>query len=92
MLREIRFYENYFIDFYLTLDEQTQEKIEYVFKIVRTVDRIPQRFLKHIEGTQGLYEIRISKRNNSYRIFSCFDEGKLVILFQGVSKKEQKNS
>jgi hypothetical protein len=57
MTREIRFYQNYFIDFYISLDSSVQEKIEYVFKVIRTVDRIPEKFLKHIEGTEGLYEI-----------------------------------
>ena len=59
MIREIRFYKNYFIDFYISLDSATQEKIEYVFKVIKTVDGIPEKFLKHIEGTDGLYEIRI---------------------------------
>jgi hypothetical protein len=49
MTREIIFYENYFIDFYISLDSSIQEKIEYVFKVIRTVDRIPQKFLTHIE-------------------------------------------
>ena len=61
MTREIRFHENYFIDFYISLDSSIQEKIEYVFKVIRTVDRIPQKFLTHIEGTDGLYEIRIKQ-------------------------------
>jgi hypothetical protein len=64
MTREIRFCENYFIDFYLSLDSSIQEKIEYVFKVIRTMDRIPQKFLTHIEGTDGLYEIRIKESSD----------------------------
>jgi phage-related protein len=90
MNREILFFEKYFIEFYLTLDSTVQEKIEYVFKIIRTVDRIPQKFLKHIHDTDGLYEIRIKSGNNIYRIFCCFDEGRIVILFNGFQKKSQK--
>lgn len=59
MTREIKFYKNYFIDFYISLDSTVQEKIEYVFRLIKTVDMIPQKFLKHIESTDGLYEIRI---------------------------------
>ena len=66
MTREIRFYEKYFIDFYLKLDPNVQEKIEYVFKVIRTVDRFPQKFLKHIESTDGLYEIRIKVGSDIY--------------------------
>ncbi|MFO7922406.1 MAG: type II toxin-antitoxin system RelE/ParE family toxin [Bacteroidales bacterium] len=90
MIREIRFYKNYFIDFYISLDSSTQEKIEYVFKVIRTVDRIPEKFLKHIEGTDGLYEIRIKAGSNIYRVFCCFDAGRIVILFNGFQKKSQK--
>jgi phage-related protein len=90
MTREIRFYENYFIDFYLSLDSSIQEKIEYVFKVLRTMDRIPQKFLTHIEGTDGLYEIRIKESSDIYRVFCCFDAGRIVILFNGFQKKSQK--
>lgn len=90
MAREIKFYEKYFIDFYLSLDINVQEKIEYVFNVIRTVDRIPQKFLKHIENTDGLYEIRIKVGNDIFRVFCCFDEGKIVILFNGFQKKSQK--
>ncbi len=90
MIREIRFYKNYFIDFYILLDSSTQEKIEYVFKVIRTVDRIPEKFLKHLEGIDGLYEIRIKAGSNIYRVFCCFDAGRIVILFNGFQKKSQK--
>ena len=90
MTREIEFYENYFIDFYISLDKTTQEKFEYVFKVIRTVDRIPVKFLKHIEGTDGLYEIRVMIGNNIFRVFCCFDAGRIVILFNGFQKKSQK--
>jgi phage-related protein len=90
MTREIRFYENYFIDFYISLDSSIQEKIEYVFKVIRTMDRIPQKFLTHIEGTDGLYEIRIKESSDIYRVFCCFDAGRIVILFNGFQKKSQK--
>ncbi|MCX6309134.1 MAG: type II toxin-antitoxin system RelE/ParE family toxin [Bacteroidia bacterium] len=90
MTREIKFYEKYFIDFYLSLDSSIQEKIEYVFKVIRTVDRIPQKFLTHIEGTDGLYEIRIKESSDIYRVFCCFDAGRIVVLFNGFQKKSQK--
>lgn len=90
MTREIKFFQNYFIDFYIDQDLLVQEKIEYVFKVIRTVDRVPEKFLKHIEGTDGLYEIRIKKSSDIYRIFCCFDSGRIVILFNGFQKKSQK--
>ena len=90
MTREIKFYKNYFIDFYISLDSSVQEKIEYVFKVIKTVDLIPQKFLKHIESTDGLYEIRIKVGSDIYRVFCGFDSGRIVVLFNGFQKKSQK--
>ena len=92
MTRKIKFFRNYFIDFYIDLDTSVQEKIEYVFKLIRTVDRILEKFLKHIEGTDGLYEIRIKTGSDIYRILCCFDSGRKVILFNGFQKKSEKTS
>lgn len=88
--RKIDFHKNYFMDFYLELPPKVQDKIDYVLMIIKTVQSIPKKFFEHIEGTDGLYEIRIEFESNIYRIFSCFDEGKLVILFNGFQKKSQK--
>ena len=57
--RQIIFYENHFTDFYLNQSEKIQEKIEYVFMIIKNVQNIPKKFLDHLTGTDGLYEIRI---------------------------------
>ncbi len=43
-----------------------------------------------MEGSDGLYEIRVSSGNNNFRIFCFFDEGQLVILLNGFQKKAQK--
>ena len=41
-------------------------------------------------GYEGLYEIRIEFQSNYYRVFCCFDEEKLVVLFNAFPKKSQK--
>lgn len=58
--------------------------------MIKQVDRVPKKFLEHISGTDGLYEIRIEYQSNIFRIFCCFDEGQLVVLFNGFQKKSQK--
>lgn len=88
--RQIIFYEHYFTKFYLAQTNKVQEKIEFVFKILRTVERVPIKFLDHMTGTDGLYEIRVEVASDIYRIFCCFDKGNLVILFNGFQKKTQK--
>lgn len=61
-----------------------------MLKIVRTVKAVPAKFLEHLTGTDGLYEIRIEFEGNIFRIFCCFDKGNLVVLFNGFQKKTQK--
>ncbi len=41
-------------------------------------------------GTDGLYEIRVEHGSNIFRIFCCFDQGNIVVLFNGFQKKTQK--
>ncbi|HAT80236.1 MAG TPA: addiction module toxin RelE [Flavobacterium sp.] len=88
--RQIEFYETYFQDFFLKQNSKVREKISYVFKVITSVQNIPTKFLKHLEGTDGLYEIRIEYESNIYRIFCCFDTGNLVVLFNAFQKKTQK--
>jgi len=90
MERQIIFHKHYFLDFYLEQPEKVQEKIEYVFKIIRNIQNVPKKFLDHLTGTDGLYEIRIEFESNIYRVFCCFDKGNLVVLFNGFQKKIQK--
>lgn len=54
------------------------------------MQNIPSKFFKHIENTDGLYEIRIEFEGNIYRIFCCFDKGNLVVLLNVFQKKTQK--
>jgi phage-related protein len=90
MARQIIFYGDYFINFYKELDIKAKQKVQYVLELVKQVDRVPEKFLSPITGQDGLYEIRIEFQSNIYQVFCCFDEGKLVVLFNGFQKKTQK--
>lgn len=90
MNRKLSTYGKYFFEFYSGLDKALQEKIDWVFELVKTVDFIPKKYFKHIENSDGLYEIRIEYQSNIYRIFCFFDEGNLVILINAFQKKSQK--
>ena len=74
----------------MKLNNSVREKIGYVFRVIETVDKVSEKFLKHIEGSDVLYEIRIESGPNIYRIFCCFERGNLVMLFNGFQKKTQK--
>ena len=89
-IRKTKVYRNYFWDFYDEQTEVVKDKIDWVIALVRTLQQVPEKYLKHMEGTNGIFEIRVSLGNNVFRIFCCFDEGQLIILFNGFQKKTQK--
>ena len=47
-------YGNQFWDFYNAQQEKVQIKIDWVIGLVRTLQVIPEKFFKHLEGTDGL--------------------------------------
>ncbi len=71
-------------------DKKVQEKIDWILEMVKTVPAIPQKYFRHLENTDGLYESRIEYESNTYRIFCFFDAGNLVILINAFHKKTQK--
>ena len=89
-LRDTFVYKNFFWDFYNSQKANVQNKVDFVIGLVRTLRIVPEKFLKHLEGTDGLYEMRIKVGSNIYRVFCFFDEGNLVILLGGFQKKSAK--
>lgn len=89
-VRRVVVFEDHFREFRKTLDREALKKLYQVLTLIMMVEVIPVKFLKAIEGKKGLFEIRIEQGNNIYRVFCCFDEGDLVILFNGFQKKTQK--
>lgn len=89
-LRTISFYKDYFTEFYKKQKQKVKDKILWTFRIIETQQHIPTDYLKHMEGMDGLYEIRIQHGSDIFRIFCFFDEGKLIVLANGFQKKTQK--
>ena len=86
--RKVTAYKNFFWDFMATLDERAEQKIYYSIDMLKTQQRVSKKFVDYIR--EGVYELRAEYEGNIYRIFFCFDEGNIVILFNGFQKKTQK--
>lgn len=89
-IRQIILFKTYFKEFYVAQSQMVRDKINYVLRLVETQKIIPKKFFRIIEGTNGIYEIRVESEGNIYRVFCCMDEGALVVLFHGFQKKSQK--
>jgi phage-related protein len=88
--RKVLAYKRYFLDFYEEQPDNVQAKMEWTLKLIQITQQVPEKYFKHMEGTKGLYEIRVEVGNNIYRIFSFFDQGNLVVLGNAFMKKTQK--
>jgi len=88
--RQLIYFRNYFWAFFNKQSEKVKEKIDQVLYLISVAEKIPRKFFGKIKGYDGLFEIRIEYSGNIYRIFFCFDEGNIVVLFNGFQKKTQK--
>ena len=86
--RQILYYKNYFIEFFLSLEDGAKKKVAYVLDMIKTQERLNSNFVKSIRDR--IYELRASHNGNIYRAFFIFDEGNIVMLFNGFQKKTQK--
>ncbi len=86
--RKILIYKDYFLTFYRNLEVGAQKKLDYVLDMLKVQERVSENFVKFIRD--GLFEIRASHNGNIYRAFFIFDEGNIVMLFNGFQKKSQK--
>lgn len=88
--RTIIFYKNYFDDFFIEQKQKVKDKIIWTFDLIEELQRVPETYLKHMENTDGLFEIRVQQASDIFRIFCFFDQGQLVVLANGFQKKTQK--
>lgn len=89
-VREVVTYKHYFDDFFKEQTRKVQDKIIKVLDIIEQVERVPTTYLKYMEGTNGLFEVRVQFGSNIFRIFCFFDGNKFVVLLSGFQKKAQR--
>ena len=89
-IRDIFYYRDFYLDFFAKLRPEVKKKFNWTLQLIATLDRVPEKYFKHITGSTGLYEIRVEVGSDIFRVFSFFDKGKLVILLNGFQKKTQK--
>ena len=89
--RQVIAYKSYFLDFYEKQSATVQAKIEWTLKLIQVTPKVPEKYFKHLEGTKGLYEIRVEVGNNIFRIFSFFHRGNIVVLGNAFKRKLKKH-
>ena len=89
-IREIFYYKDYYLSFFEKLKPEVQKKFNWTLQLIATLEKIPNKYFDHMSGSSGIFEIRVEVGTDIYRVFSFFDEGRLIILINGFQKKTQK--
>ncbi len=85
-VREIFYFKDHYLDFFNTLSQEVKKKFNWTLQLIATLDRIPEKYFKHLTGTSGIYEVRVEYGSDIYRVFCFFDKGKLIVLVNGFQK------
>ena len=88
--RNVGIYKDHFTKFYNKQSLVVRKKIDWTILLIQTIKIVPDKYLKHLTNSQGIWEIRVSAGNGIFRIFCFFDKGDLIILLSGFQKKTQK--
>jgi phage-related protein len=94
-MREIQFYQNASGDgpveeFLNGLGPKQAQKVAWVLKLVRELPLVPKLYLKKLEGSDELWEVRAEFGGDAFRLLGFWDAGNLIILTNGFAKKTQK--
>jgi phage-related protein len=77
-------------EFLDTLNAKQAQKVLWVLKVVQELPRVPVQYLKKLEGTEDLWEVRAEFGGDAFRLLGFWDAGRLIILTNGFAKKTQK--
>jgi len=89
-IRHVIYYEDHYLNFFNAQKEEVRKKLNWTLQLISIQERIPEKFFKHITGSDALFEIRVEVGSDIFRVFSFFDKGNLVVLVNGFQKKTQK--
>ncbi len=94
-MRQIIFYRTQnghapVVNYLDSLTGKEAQKVLWVLKLIEEKEAVPKKFLKKLDGTSGLYEVRVQFGNNIFRLLGFFDGENIIILTSGFTKKSQK--
>lgn len=72
------------------LSDEQATKVVWVLKLIQELDQIPARFFKKLANTNGIWEVRVNVRSNSFRLLGFYGGPELFILTNSFQKKSQK--
>ena len=94
-MREIIFYKTVnkripIEEFLDTLSDKQVEKVLWVLRLIKQLDRIPIDYFKKLENTNDIWEVRAGSGNNEFRLLGFWYKSSFIVLTNGFRKKSQK--
>ena len=85
-VREIIFYKTAnnkipIEEFFESLSDKQTEKILWVLRLIKQLDRIPVEYFKKLESTNDIWEVRASSGNNEFRLLGFWHKSNFSLLF-----------
>lgn len=77
-------------EFLDSLSDKQAQKVAWVLRTVRDFNPIPKQYFKKLINTEGLWEVRISSGNETFRLLGFFENNNFIVLTNGFKKKTQK--
>ena len=94
-MRQVIFYRNEngkapVETFFNTLSDKQIEKLLWVLRIIKGLERIPKQYFKKLTNSDDIWEVRIRYGNKNFRLLGFFYKSNLIILTNAFVKKSQK--
>jgi len=71
------------------LADKQVEKVLWVLRLIKEMDRVPSSYFKKLVNTDDIWEVRIAISGNIFRVLGFMDQNSFVILTNGFHKKSQ---
>jgi phage-related protein len=76
-------------DFLDALADKQVEKVLWVLRLIKEMDRVPSSYFKKLINTDDIWEVRVTISGNILRVLGFMDQNSFVILTNGFHKKSQ---
>jgi len=71
------------------LPDKTVQKIVWVLRLVREMDRVPAQYFKKLAGAEDIWEIRADVGRDTFRLLGFFHGQDMIVLTNSFQKKSQ---
>ena len=71
------------------LPDKTVQKIVWVLRVVRDLERVPANYFKKLVNTNDIWEVRVDVGHDAFRLMGFFEGREFLVLTSLFQKKTQ---